>query len=185
MVDQMEEEKRIENIFDIALKNHEISVWYQPKYNSHTKEIVGTEALARWKQKDGKIIFSGEFTSILEKRGKICKLDGYVFEEVCKMEMKLLEEGHALPISVNLSRVSVYDDNVADAYDDMAMKYGNIIKYLPIKITENAAVSDVKIHKLAQKMTKYGFVLYMDTFWGCFFYSCGIRNTSFHNTQAR
>lgn len=146
MVDQMEEEKRIENIFDIALKNHEISVWYQPKYNSHTKEIVGAEALARWKQKDGKIISSGEFTSILEKRGKICKLDGYVFEEVCKMEMKLLEESHALPISVNLSCVSVYDD--------MAMKYGNIIKYLPIEITENAAVSDVKIHKLAQKLAK-------------------------------
>ena len=81
-------------------------------------------------------------------------MDGYVFEEVCKMEMKLLEEGHDLPISVNLSRVSVYDDNVADAYDDMAMKYGNIIKYLPIEITENAAVSDVKIHKLAQKLAK-------------------------------
>ena len=146
MVDQMEEKKRIENIFDIALKNHEISVWYQPNYDSHTKEIVGAEAIARWKQKDGKIISSGEFTSILEKRGKICKLDGYVFEEVCKMEMKLLEEGHDLPISVNLSRVSVYDD--------MAMKYGNIIKYLPIKIIENAAVSDVKIHKLAQKLAK-------------------------------
>jgi len=58
----------------------------------------------------------GEFTSILEKRGKIRKLDGYVFEEVCKMEMKLLEEGHALHISINLSCVSVYEDNVADAY---------------------------------------------------------------------
>ena len=95
-------------------------------------------------------------------------MDGYVFEEVCKMEMKLLEEGHALPISVNLSCVSVYDDNVADAYDDMAMKCGNIIKYLPIEITENAAVSDMKIHKLAQKLTKYGFVLHMDDFGAVF-----------------
>ncbi len=164
MVDQMEEEKRIENIFEIALKNHEISVWYQPKYDSHTKEIVGAEALARWKQKDGKMISPGEFIPILEKSGKIRKLDGYVFEEVCKMEMKLLEEGHALPISVNLSRVSVYDDNVADAYYDIAMKYGNIIKHLPIEITESAAVSDVKIHKLAQELSKYGFILHMDDF---------------------
>ncbi len=115
------------------------------------------------------MISSGEFTSILEKRGKIRKLDGYVFEEVCKMEMKLLEEGHALPISVNLSCVSVYEDNVADAYDDMAMKYGNIIKYLPIEITENAAVSDMKIHKLTQKLAKYGFVLHMNDFGAVFF----------------
>lgn len=164
MVDQMEEEKRIENIFETALKNHEISVWYQPKYDSHTKEIVGAEALARWKQKDGKMISPGQFIPILEKSGKIRKLDGYVFEEVCKMEMQLLEEGDALPISVNLSRVSVYDDNVADAYYDIAMQYGNIIKYLPIEITESAAVSDVKIHKLAQEFTKYGFILHMDDF---------------------
>ena len=80
------------------------------------------------------------------------------------MEMQLLEEGDALPISVNLSRVSVYDDNVADAYYDIAMQYGNIIKYLPIEITESAAVSDVKIHKLAQEFTKYGFILHMDDF---------------------
>ena len=69
--------------------------------------------------------------------------------------------------------------------DDMAMKYGNIIKYLPIEITENAAVSDMKIHKLTQKLAKYGFVLHRDDFEAVFFYSCGIRDTSFHNTQAR
>ncbi len=53
--------------------------------------------------------------------------------------------------------------------DDMAMKYGNIIKYLPIEITENAAVSDMKIHKLTQKLAKYGFVLHRDDFEAVFF----------------
>ncbi len=165
MVDRMEWEKSIEAHFGQALADHEISVWYQPKYLVGSGKIVGAEALARWIRPDGSSISPAQFIPILERSGKIRQLDEHVFRTVCQMERRLMERGYRfLPVSVNLSRASAYDGDTASRYKEIASEHAVPFGNLPIEITESAAVNDKEINILAGTLTEKGFPLHMDDF---------------------
>ncbi|MDD7201726.1 MAG: EAL domain-containing protein [Sphaerochaetaceae bacterium] len=165
MVDRMEWEKSIEANFEQALADHEISVWYQPKYLVGTGKIVGAEALARWIRPDGSSISPAQFIPILERSGNIRQLDEHVFRTVCRMERRLMERGYRfLPVSVNLSRASAYDGDTASRYKAIASEYAVPFGNLPIEITESAAVNGKEINILAGTLTEKGFPLHMDDF---------------------
>lgn len=63
------------------------------------------EALVRWFHPQEGVIYPSEFIPIFEKNGKICSLDLYMFEEVCRLIDRWIKEKKALvSISVNVSR---------------------------------------------------------------------------------
>lgn len=71
--------QQLEERFDFALANHNFEIWYQPKYSADTRELVGSEALVRWRETDGKLIPPGRFIPLFERDGCISRLDEYVF----------------------------------------------------------------------------------------------------------
>ena len=52
----------MENAFEEAIRNEEFVVYLQPKYSVETEEIVGAEALVRWKRAEGTMVSPGEFS---------------------------------------------------------------------------------------------------------------------------
>ena len=74
MIDNIREEKNIENIMEDALEKGEFVVYLQPKYGLtadnliKTGEVIGAEALVRWYH-EGQIISPGKFIPIFEKNG--------------------------------------------------------------------------------------------------------------------
>lgn len=109
--------QQLEERFDFAIANHNFEVWYQPKYSASTKEIVGSEALVRWRETDGKLIPPGRFIPLFERDGYISRLDEYVFREVCRKQKYWLDKGFKVcPVSVNISRATIYGANVVDKY---------------------------------------------------------------------
>lgn len=159
------EDKKIEDSFEKAIATHEFEVWYQPKYMPDTRAIVGAEALIRWRRSDGQLVSPGRFIPIYEGNGMIRTLDEYVFCEVCTRQKKWLDEGYELfPISVNLSRASLYSPNVVERYKDITENIGIDPKYVPIEITESAAVDDRSIQNLTDEFYRNGFPLHMDDF---------------------
>ena len=76
--------QQLEERFDFALANHNFEIWYQPKYSADTRELVGSEALVRWREVDGKLIPPGRFIPLFERDGYISRLDEYVFRETCR-----------------------------------------------------------------------------------------------------
>lgn len=158
------EEKRIEDAFEGAIKDKELIVWYQPKFTTD-KKLVGAEALIRWKKKDGKMIFPDKFIPIFEKNGMIKALDEYVFTTVCERQKIWIEKyGKTIPISINLSRASLYYDNIVEKYSAIADEVGLDTSLVPIEITESAAVSNSDIKSIADKFFSSGFLLHMDDF---------------------
>ncbi|MGM9519367.1 MAG: EAL domain-containing protein, partial [Phascolarctobacterium sp.] len=153
-----------ESVFYDALKQREFQVWYQPKYDAITERIVGAEALVRWQSKQG-IISPGEFLPIFEADGLIAELDRYVFSLVCEQQQKWLAEGRELfPISVNISRNSLFGHNVVHKYKNIIDEYGIEPKFVPIEITESVALENIKIKPIADAFTSAGFLLHMDDF---------------------
>lgn len=163
--DTIVENKKLENGFEKALADKKFEVWYQPKFNSHTGKIVGSEALIRWRADDGSLISPGRFIPLFEKNGNIIRLDEYVFREVCRQQKEWQKEGiQILPVSVNISRFSLYYSNVVEKYERIINYYDVDHKYVQIEITESAIIENTVIDELIQKFHDAGFDILLDDF---------------------
>ena len=158
-------DRMMENEFEEAIRNEEFVVYLQPKYNVVTEEIAGAEALVRWRKKDGAMVSPGEFIPLYEKDGLIVRLDEYVFQKVCEIQKNHMETGgKLLPISVNLSRASIHYENMILRYVRIVEERGIPFSAVPIELTETAALYNVQIKELTEKMVHAGFELHMDDF---------------------
>ena len=165
VIDRMAWEEYVEKVFRISLQAGEFVTWYQPKYSIRTGRIEGAEALVRWKRPDGSMIPPGRFIPVLETYGGISELDEEIFRQVCAFQKKLREAGMpSLPISVNLSRASMFRQDLADVYSRIADGCGVERELLPIEITESAAIRSSSIRELAASLVNRGFPLHMDDF---------------------
>lgn len=163
--DTIVENKNLGNGFEKALADKKFEVWYQPKFNSHTGKIVGSEALIRWRADDGSLISPGRFIPLFEKNGNIIRLDEYVFREVCRQQKEWQKEGiQILPVSVNISRFSLYYSNVVEKYERIINYYDVDHKYVQIEITESAIIENTVIVELIQKFHDAGFDILLDDF---------------------
>ncbi|WP_281272337.1 sensor domain-containing protein [Neobacillus piezotolerans] len=86
-----------------ALETRSFVLHYQPKLNLQSNEIYGFEALVRW-NREGKILYPGEFITIAEETGLIVPLGEWVLREACRQCREWHNLGYEhLSISVNLS----------------------------------------------------------------------------------
>lgn len=159
------QEKQMEDAFETSIRNRRFEVWYQPKYNPDTEQLVGAEALVRWRDMDGNLVSPAVFIPLFERNGMIRYLDEYVFRTVCTQQKKWIDEGRrVIPVSVNLSRASLYFQNVVERYQKIAADVGVDPAYVPIEITETAALDDKSIRMLADRFYEAGFPLHIDDF---------------------
>jgi EAL domain-containing protein (putative c-di-GMP-specific phosphodiesterase class I) len=164
VTDRIFEDKKMEDSFESAIENREFEVWYQPKFSPATCSIVGAEALVRWRR-DGQLVPPGKFIPLFESDGLIRTLDEYVFREVCAEQKKLIDKGISVfPVSVNLSRASIYSVNVVDRYRQITDEVGIDPNLVPLEITESMAVDDDSLKALADEFHSKGFPLHMDDF---------------------
>ena len=165
----LEEKIRRERIMELsfagALENEEFKVFYQPKYSPYTGGIMGAEALVRWIEADGKIVSPGEFIPLFERNGQIRALDKYMFERVCAfLAQRREKELPVVPVSVNLSRLTLLAPGIVEEYGRICEKYKISKELVPIEITESASLSGDQISTLIKVMKSAGFSLHMDDF---------------------
>ncbi len=158
-------EFELENNFFRALNDKKLEAWYQPKINPITGHIVGAEALVRWRRDNGEYYSPGVFIPLFERNGLITRLDEYMFEQVCIFQKSRMDHGkRPFPISVNLSRISLFRNNVEKIYKSIAEEIGVPLMLVPIEITESAAKLSTQIADVIEALAQEGFTLHMDDF---------------------
>lgn len=112
----------------VALSSHQFEVWLQPKYNHETGAMIGAEALVRWNSSEHHVMIPPNvFIPVFERNGFIYELDKYVWNEVCKMLRKWLDEGTCtLPISINVSRMDILQSDVYEVLTGCSLKLRNL-----------------------------------------------------------
>lgn len=146
MIADKERIMRIQHLFPIALDNSEYHVFYQPKVNINTGELVGAEALCRWFH-DGKIIPPKDFIPILELGLEICKLDFYVLDSVCRDIRRWIDEKkNVVRVSVNFSRKHMVDIDFHNHILEIIDRNGVPHEYIEIELTETT--TDVEFRDL-------------------------------------
>ena len=146
MVINKEKRMRIQQQFPPALEKEEFKVYYQPKIDIQTGEIVGAEALCRWLH-EGKIIPPLDFIPILEETIDICRLDFYMLDHVCRDIRRWLDEGKkVVRVSVNLSRKHMMDVDLLEHIMQIINNNNVPHKYIEIELTETT--TDVEFRDL-------------------------------------
>jgi diguanylate cyclase (GGDEF)-like protein len=166
MIERIRREKKIEDIMEDSLALGEFLVYLQPKYSlGETNEVVGAEALVRWKH-DGKLIPPGDFIPLFERNGFVMKLDLYMFEEVCKLQKKYISLGlKPKIISVNMSRLHIHKTGFVAELAAICARYDIETKYIEIEITESAAYEEMAaLCGIFREIKRYGFHVSIDDF---------------------
>lgn len=130
-------EKEMENRMHDALGRDEFVVYLQPKQSLKKAAIGGAEALVRWRAPEG-LIPPNDFIPLFEQNGFIVDLDLHVFEKVCAMLRKWLDNGVTpVPVSVNMSRVHLADPQFLERYETIRRAYDVPAELLEIELTES------------------------------------------------
>ena len=155
--------KFIEENMQAAITEKQFLMYLQPKYSIAKNEIIGAEALVRWRHPERGMIYPDQFIPVIEENGFIRKVDYYIWERACHFIKKCEDIGiTSCPISVNVSRVHLQDNECIEVLSDL-IKDNHIPKsLLELEITETADNHQVSMKALELK--EEGFTLLMDDF---------------------
>lgn len=158
--------RNIELEMEDALKNGEFQVYFQPKVNMITTDLYGAEALSRWVHPVDGIRPPISYIPLFEKNGFISKLDMYIYEEVCLIKSTWVGKAYEhIPVSVNMSRLHLYDRQFPDKLIAIADKYNIPPKELEIEITESVFIKDSsEMILMVNRLRKQGFLVSIDDF---------------------
>ena len=147
-----EHEIQIQKHFREALGKEEFVVYYQPKVDIRTRELIGAEALCRW-IRNGSIVPPLEFIPILERGLDICQLDFYMLNHVCMDLRRWLDEGiKPVRVSVNFSRRHMIDPDLFEHIIDIIDK--NLVPHELIEIELTETTTDVEFKDLKRVVSQ-------------------------------
>ena len=156
----------IKAYMDAAIARDEFLVYLQPKFDIRKNELKGAEALIRWNYKNKEIMSPGRFIPFFEKDGSIGKIDDIVMIKVCAALAKWKKEGKNLhPISVNLSRKRLFDENLIDHLTQIVDSYGVSRELIDFELTESATYDNTDhMIRVLEELRSKGFKISMDDF---------------------
>ena len=161
------EEKLIADI-DEAIEQHQLLVYYQPKYDIRGDKPVLTsaEALVRWDHTELGFISPGDFIPLFESNGLIRKIDRFVWRESAAQIRRIKDIYHVdLPVSVNVSRINFFDPELEDVLLSVIRDYDLQPQELILEITESAYANDeAHIDEVIADLRGKGFRIGMDDF---------------------
>lgn len=164
--DEILQSQMIVNKMKRALREEQFVLYLQPKYSLADNQIQGAEVLVRWEDPEKGLLPPGMFIPIFEHNGFIMELDYYVWEHSCRMLRRWLDEGRKVyPVSVNISRVSLYNPNLAEDICELVERYHIPTELFQLELTETAYASNpTQIWADMSKLQKKGFTILMDDF---------------------
>lgn len=162
---EIQEVQSIVNDMERAMEEEQFVLYLQPKYGLTSYELEGAEILVRWLTPEG-MVSPGKFIPVFEKNGQIMKLDYYIWEHSCKLIRRWLDRGlEPYPVSVNISRVSLYNPRIVEEIYDLTVKYDVPPRLFQLELTESAYTDNPEsIKKAMQQLREYGFTILMDDF---------------------
>jgi len=160
------EEQMLVRDMEGAMDNNNFCIYLQPIYNIDTNKIVSAETLIRWHHPQKGLMSPSKFIHVFEKNGFVTRLDRFAWGDACRFLSRQRDNGlEVVPISVNVSRINMYDQSFVDYMQSLLAKYDLEPWMLRIEITESAYMDNpAQLVKVLKKLKNAGFTVLMDDF---------------------
>ncbi|MGR6317723.1 bifunctional diguanylate cyclase/phosphodiesterase [Micromonospora soli] len=120
----------------------EITMYYQPQIAIATGEVVGVEALLRWRHPRRGMVDPGELIQVAEQSAVMRLLTRRVVDDVVEQVAKWSAAGITLRAALNVSVRDLHTGEIADQIADRLARYGVSPDRLQVEITEGALMAD-------------------------------------------
>lgn len=150
-----------------AARDGRFTVYYQPKINIETGELLGAEALVRGVDEAGKIVPPAQFIEILEQSGAIRDLDLFVLDHTLAQMDRWQKQGLAMfPVSVNFSRITLFSSTAAASILAIQSRYPALPPgLLEVEITETAGNAEkATLNRIMEQLHEFGIRFGLDDF---------------------
>ena len=124
-----------------AIRNGWLEMFYQPKVHLRTGVVVGVEALARWRRRDGYIL-PDVFIRLAEKTGMIGSLTEWAIDTVLEQCAEWRKVGKPLSVAVNVSGRSFHEHILPQKIFDKLQRLGLEPQHFKLEITESNILAD-------------------------------------------
>lgn len=160
---------RMERDLQMALKNHQLRLQYQPIVSLGNGNITGFEVLSRWYHPTLGMISPTQFIPIAEETGSIIDIGAWVIHEACyqlqSWQQQFPDYFNTLTVSVNLSCKQIACPDLPQQIEKILKDTGLPPQSLKLEITESSIMSDTAIIELVlNQLRVLGVQLYIDDF---------------------
>ncbi|MFQ7798380.1 MAG: EAL domain-containing protein [Coprobacillus cateniformis] len=154
------------DILDLKISQGQFHVYLQAKIDVKSCELVGADALIKYKDDSQFIQSPDKFISILEDSHQIDKIDFFVFEKICQQLQEWKNANKKLfPISSHFSRSTFMKYDFLERLETKVELYDVHKKYLEVEITENMFTTNYKeVKERITQIRSAGFIVSVDDF---------------------
>jgi EAL domain-containing protein (putative c-di-GMP-specific phosphodiesterase class I) len=157
--------RSIESALRQALPRNQLSLHYQPRVAASSGRIVGAEALLRWHANGRELYKPDQFIPVAEDSGLVLPIGAWVLRQACQQARAWQQQGHRIPVSVNVSPVQFqhvdFPDWLAEALAESGLDPG----LLELELTERMVMSGGDVTgNLLQRIRQRGVRLSLDDF---------------------
>ena len=149
-----------------ALENGDFQIFYQPKHDSRTGELVGAEALVRWTHPEFGFLSPAEFIPVFEQTGFISEVDFYAWKRTCMNQREWQDKGLPIvPISVNCSRSELLQNDFLHKWFKPLKDSALSSQYMHLEVTESLFTEHFdKLSEVLRECQQRGVKIELDDF---------------------
>lgn len=140
------EQLTLETDLRYALERQELEIYYQPQLSIETGQVVGAEALLRWKHPKQGLISPAKFIPLAEETGLIEPIGEWLFNEACQQLKVWQKIGlDSLRVAINLSSRQFNQPTLSQRLVKILEQTGLNPSTLELELTESLLVSNPKL----------------------------------------
>jgi diguanylate cyclase (GGDEF)-like protein/PAS domain S-box-containing protein len=135
----------IESQLRHALERNQFEMYYQPQISLLTGDIIGAEALIRWRHPDLGLVSPARFIPIAEETGLIVQIGEWVLRQAALQAIQWINDGYTMQwISVNVSGVQIMRSNFYDTVYGILIETNCNPNILELEITESTVMQNTE-----------------------------------------
>jgi diguanylate cyclase (GGDEF)-like protein/PAS domain S-box-containing protein len=149
-----------------AIERRELVLHYQPKLDLVNGDVVGAEALVRWRHPQLGLVSPERFIAVAEDCGLIVPIGRWVLREACR-EARAWQAADRVPLSIaiNISAVELRAKDFVSGVREILEETGLEPRYLELELTETALIEDSRsISDRLKELKEIGVLLALDDF---------------------
>lgn len=149
-----------------GIKNEEFVVYYQPQINGLTNQLIGVEALVRWKHPTMGIVSPAKFIPLAESTGLIVELDRYVMKTAMNQVSQWYKDGlNPGVLAMNLAVKQLKQNDFIDIFQSLMEETACKSEWLELEVTETQIMSHPEeAIEILQRISDLGIELAVDDF---------------------
>ena len=144
MEHSISERVRMESDLRRAIERGELDVFYQPQARVETGEIIGAEALVRWRHPTHGMVSPAEFIPLAEETGLINQVGEWVLRTACAQLQRWVQSGLQMRVAVNLSVKQLLQKNFTQTVEEVLNDTGLAPSLLELEITESTLMENAQ-----------------------------------------